>query len=298
MTLDDFTEDRSLLAPLDPTLLDPPPPSGSARHHQILERAMTEPTIAGSRTVSTGTTSVPESGRPSRSSAHRGRRLALAGVAAVVFAIVAVVVLAEPDRPVTPAAALANAADNTGDVTTLRVHADYVYADQTAVKLDGEADGRDFSNRIVAVDPNSGMSSSAKTKIGDTVWTTSDGRTAKETDVSPSSRNAPYQISSRSVVRAALTGSEITDLGRESVRGSDATHYRIGLTQESITAMEALSPTQTAQFELEYPQEVTTFDVWVDDGLIRRIDLRSPTQGRSTIEFYDFGADITITPPT
>jgi hypothetical protein len=40
-----------------------------------------------------------------------------------------------------------------------------------------------------------------------------------------------------------------------------------------------------------------TVDIWVADGLVRRFDISSPDYGTQSVEFYDFNADITITPP-
>lgn len=287
MTVDDHepTDDLRVLGAFDPTTVDAPPTPGSIRHHQILERIMT-----------TTEQSIKPSGADPERQPRRGRRwLAVAAAAAVVVAIVGVVVLVQPDRKLAPAAALSAAADNTGDVTTLRVHADYVYADERGRTLDGQVDGADYAFRIVAADGDGDAETESTTSIGSTVWESGE---PMRTDVPPEERNAPYQTSSEAVVKAALTGSQVTDLGEEEVRGAVADHYRIGLTPRSIEAISALTPSQVAQFELEYPQDVTAIDVWVDDDLIRRIDVRSTTQGRSTIEFYDFGADITIRPPT
>lgn len=299
-------EDLADLAALDPAIIDTPPAPGSTRHRQILEQAMTtdptpdrslDPTAPTSSAEQDPTTSTDdERAQPNR---VRRRWIGVAAAAAVVIAIVGVVVLIQPDRQLTPAAALSAAADNTGDVTTLRVHADYEYADARKSILDVDIDGTDYASRQRVLNgPPQEPSVFIRVGIGSTTWDTQGDRILKRTDVPSSQRNAAYPTSSRAVVEAALTGSTVTDLGRSPVRGTDADHYRIGLTQRSIEAIEALPASQTAQFEVEYPQEITGFDVWVDDGLIRRIDLRSSTQGRSTIDFYDFGADITILPPT
>ena len=101
-------------------------------------------------------------------------------------------------------------------------------------------------------------------------------------------------------MKAALTGSDVTDLGTETVRGHDAQHYRIKLTSRSTPALQALDPSALSRFELEYPDGVVGLDVWVADDLIHRIAVRSDWESGegSTIEFYDFGADITIRPPS
>jgi hypothetical protein len=43
-------------------------------------------------------------------------------------------------------------------------------------------------------------------------------------------------------------------------------------------------------------QDVTV-DIWVADGLIRRLGISSPDYGTQSVELYDLGADITVTPP-
>jgi hypothetical protein len=55
-------------------------------------------------------------------------------------------------------------------------------------------------------------------------------------------------------------------------------------------------------FELENPSQIRSLDVWIADGYIRRIRVTQNWEAAeslgTTVEFYDFGADITITPPT
>lgn len=300
--LDDSDKDHSLLAALDPTLADMAPVPGSSRYRQLLERAMTTTDPIADEALDPATTDEP----PAATAGGAKRTLRpdwrwIGAVAAVVVAMAGVVVVLQPDRPVEPAAAVAAAAVKTGDVRTLRVQAVYTAEDGRRTTVDADLDGGDALIRYRSPDSTEaqGPTESAITAIGSTVWEMEGDRVvSKRTDVPQAERNEPYQRSSEAVVEAALTGSEVTDLGREAVRGSDATHYRISLTDASIAAISALPASQTAQFELEYPQAITSFDVWVDDALIRRIDLRSSTQGRSTIEFYDFGADITVIPPT
>ena len=53
-------------------------------------------------------------------------------------------------------------------------------------------------------------------------------------------------------------------------------------------------------YAYRYPQDVKALDVWVADDLIRRLEMTAgePGHDRSIdLEFYDFGADISIQPP-
>lgn len=285
------------LAALDPTIADPPPEPGSPRHRLILERAMS--------TTEPRTDSEPERGPApvvpvDRRVPRRARRrlLALAGgaAAAAVLAVVAVTVLGAPgDRP-DPVAALTEAADATGDVDSLRVRGTYTDAEGTRT-LNGEADGSD--SHIVLTSPDG--AAEERTVIGDQMW---DDEEDGPITVTPDLVNAPYPEASRAVVRAALRGAVVEDLGSETAGGVEADHYAIELGDAGIAALGALSPTLVAQFELENPAGVTALEVWVAEDLIRRIEVETTVDmggqvqvTRVTLEFLDLGADITIEPP-
>ncbi|MEO6627959.1 MAG: hypothetical protein ABIP03_05260 [Aquihabitans sp.] len=137
-------------------------------------------------------------------------------------------------------------------------------------------------------------------QVGDTVWDDEGKHTAL-----PEQRNAAYAPSSEAVVKAILDGSTLKDLGDQDVRGATARHIRATLTPASRTALAALSPSQVAMFELENPDKIDTLDLWIADDLIRRMRVAAdwgengqPEVNVATIEFYDFGADITIAAPS
>lgn len=267
------------LAALDPVLADPAPEPRSDRDRRILEAAMTTTTA-----------------RPLR----RPRRLltlAGVGIAAALLAIVAITVAGTPgDRP-DSVAALTEAADATGDVETLRVHGEYVDEGGTST-IDVDIAGRDYHLRSQKAPGHvDGDGGEWTIGIGDQQWSDEDPEPITLPD---ELRNVPFPDASRAVIRAALEGAEVTDEGTEDVGGAEATHYRIELGALGVAALRALEPNQVAMFELEDPERVTSLDVWVADDLIRRIAHTFEENGATgsvTIDYVDFGADITIEPP-
>lgn len=327
------------LAQLDPTTSELPPQRGSVRDDQILERAMrhqqqqqqsTEPRSASGGEppdppeTDTYDLAIPiDRPAPPRPRARWAAPAAAAAIvaAAIVAAVVttedaqhdagnkavaedervAAVVTTEDTPPPTPIASIAAAADATGEVTTLRVRATYDTGDGTPSTMEGEIDGRSYQSRFTSTDPETGEeSSNTRTVIGNQQWET-DGDDPSPRTITPEEVNAPYPEASRAVVRAALKGATVRVVGPEDVAGVATTHYEIELGPQGTRALAALTPSELARFELEYPAGVVSLDVWVADDLIRRIHVRSdfedPSSPGSVIEFYDFGADITIEPP-
>ena len=137
--------------------------------------------------------------------------------------------------------------------------------------------------------------------IGNKGWTVNDGPD-EATIVQPEERNAPYAESSAAIVEAAVSESTVTEVGVEDVRGVEATHYHVRLDDAVIRRLGTLRPNQLSAFELENTSSIRSLDVWISDGYIRRLrvtqNYEAPDSSGTTVEFYDFGADITITPPT
>lgn len=285
--LDPLLADLARLAPA----IDAPPEPGSSRHDSILEHAMT------------ATQTVPDP--PTIERRRPRRRLVVALSAAAVVALITGIVVAglgSDPAPASASEALATAAATTGDATTLRIRGTYERPGSTD-RITAEADGTDYAITSVGTYADGHEEQGSIVAIGDTVW--EDG--AKRTDVPPEERNAAFAPSSAAVVEALLDGSTLQDLGDEDLDGVSARHIRATLTDRSRAALRALSPSQVAMFELEYPDGVDTVDVWIADDLIRKIELTvdegggeggEPQQNHATIEFSDFGADITIAPPS
>ena len=292
------------LSSLDPTVADAPPEAGSTRYLSILEHAMTAPEPSTSPTDPATAPSAPTEPDITARTRRRRRRLGFAIAAAAAVALVvgiAVVAPGSDPAPASAAEALAQAAATTGDATTLRIAATYERPEGTTA-LEGISDGTDYRLDFVRQTPDGTESRETTVVIGDTVWEDGTSRTAP-----PEERNAAFAPSSEAVVQAILDGSTLEDLGEEDVRGTTARHIRATLTPTSRDALRSLSPTQVAMFELEYPDGVDTIDLWIADDLIRRIQIPldqglgedgQPQEELATIEFYDFGADVDIAPPS
>ena len=159
----------------------------------------------------------------------------------------------------------------------------------------GEMDGPDVHVQTERLSAGGAVSNEAITVMGDTIWeTTSDGTRSQA--VGPEDRLVPFGAASEAILTAALQGAGVTDLGSESVNGSATNHYQIELDDASRAALAGLTPGELAWFELEYPRDVSVIDVWVADKLIHRIKVTGAAS-TSITDFFDFGAEISITPP-
>lgn len=110
-------------------------------------------------------------------------------------------------------------------------------------------------------------------------------------------------------------GGQVTTVGREQVRGVDTTHLRATISlRDAIdrAPAEARDRLQHAIDQLGHNADgmldtALPYDVFVDDsGMVRRIAVDfEPVTGSSsktgnasiTIDFFDFGSDVSITPP-
>ncbi|MDP9799441.1 hypothetical protein J2S43_007953 [Catenuloplanes nepalensis] len=281
---DDVT--MALLRSLDPAAAEEPPAPGSARYDEILRRAKGGAPAA-----------------PVHKRALRRRPLAwmTAATTAVAASVVTVLALGgtgavpSPFAPVASATtahqAVLLAADATADVPSLRTSGVMVHEDGVRSTSATEVSGGDF--KLVWWIGTVTVTS----YVIDGKWweraSDDPGLRTGETDGGP--YLAPFGESTRAVVRTALDGTQVQDLGGEVVRDAQTTHYRVELNTASRAALSKLPDLQRAWFNLENPGEVTSIDVWVAGDLIHRISVVGLTS--STIDFYDFGAPITIAVP-
>jgi len=110
---------------------------------------------------------------------------------------------------------------------------------------------------------------------------------------------------------AYLTAADgVEEVGTETVRGEETTHYRATVDLERAAAQappELAEQIQKAVDQIRQTAGKTTVpvDVWIgDDGLIRRVtfdyssaETEPPVESTITMELFDFGVDVTVEPP-
>lgn len=279
------------LADTDPARLDPPPATGSKRYESILEAAMKSASIP-----------YLEDRTPART--NRSRRLArpvsrwapLAAVAVIVLVAITFVVL-RPGHESSASAAVLAAAEKTAGVQSLRATLSVEHANGSISTTHGEMSGSDAHIETESVTSDGTVYRESIVVIGDQIWEGRGSDTMSVSTLGPKGRLAGFADSCEAILTAALQAKEVRTEGSERIRGSEATHYRIVLDPASRAALAELSPSELAYFELEYPAHVETIDVWVADGLVHRIVVDGDL-GTATVDFFDFNADISITPPT
>ncbi len=310
------------LSEIDPTRTDPEPAKGSRRYHSILEAAMSTAQDPGS---------TAPAHRPPARLRFRQRLLVAAAAVVVVAAVAVAIVLAQPQHSLTPQAALAEAATNLGNATTLRgtrVERDYSCIQSgelstsewtTTLAVDGDY------IQVIEGDTPAGYSSSDYSSfvMGEGhMWGTKPDGTTSELSYPEEERLAPFAEASRTILEAALADASVVEVASEEVRDQPATHYRLDQvdTMGGSGPLAQLPKSVLGWFGLERAgaeHERFTVDVWVSDGVIVRwtIDqmLENPEDSApddwltnnagdfrtlTTLDLYDYGADVHVEPPT
>jgi hypothetical protein len=282
-------EDTTLavLRALDPVAGDVPPAPGSARYEDIRRRVMSE--------VATSTSVAPDPVTAAHTVTRPARRTRLlawtaAATTAVAASVVAVVALGGTG----PAAGdvVLVAADSTAEVTSLRGVSDITAEDGTRSASTIEMSGGDLR-----IESRRGSQTVSLIVVAGTAYEKTEADPAyRSSPLDPESSLAPFGESAAAVVRAGLDGTEVEKIGTEKVRDAETTHYRLSVTGAARDALAALPAGQTAWFELEDPEEVSSIDVWVAGDLIHRITVDQGPRD-ATVEFFDFGRPVRITAP-
>ena len=291
--MDEFDDnDLYRLGELDPLLRVAPPAPGSTRYEAIREKAMTQTTI---RTESEH--------RPAVASRRRFITWGAVVTGAAAAAVAAVVVSGTSGTPSTPSAGdgpkiLLAAAQRTAEVKSFR----FVQPAQGGGKFGATGEVSGDRSRVVAT--GEGTTSTSTIVDGVRYSTTAEGKTTRER-LSGKEKPAPFAEAAADVVRAVTGAADVVTVGTEPVRGADATHYRLSI-KERVSAADPESPlaslpdNELAWFDWEGIGSYTgvTIDVWVADGLIRRISGATPGQDPlTTTEFFDFNTPVKITAP-
>jgi hypothetical protein len=203
------------------------------------------------------------------------------------------------DVPAAPTPAyLAQAADRTVALETGRVEAQMtapgVSATVTgafdltqrsaALTLVVDAEGETSTADVVVVDDAlfvrpDGFGAALGEALG-TPWVKVD--LSDLTAMVPGTAELPAIEPAELIDRLRTEGIEVTEVGRESVRGVEATHYR------------AEVPAATGSAAVG----AATIDVWIDDdGLVRRADLRGEDGVEARVELLDLGQPVSIEAP-
>jgi hypothetical protein len=311
------------LASIDPTRIDTEPHKGSSRYNSILEAAMN----TGQDTHQTDYTAKPAT------RSHWRSRLAIAAAATVVIAAVTSgIVLSRVGQPVAYAEVIQAAATNLGQATTLRSTLTSRFSLYSANgdprdKLDTytmEVEGTSLKATITEKWENAEPETFTLTIIGDRGWQAGpDGSVTSDTlPTVPEARLAPFTEASKALLDTVVAGAGISDLGKETVRDRPSTHYRLDPTSTTKARLAALPKPVLNWFFLTYVglENVTVVvDVWVADGQIVRVavdekrrdelkfdpatndweaDVEGDAHTTTIVEFYDYGADIHVVPPS
>ena len=231
-------------------------------------------------------------GEPPGASRSRGRLLLVA--AAVVVTAAVGIVLAGPSAP--PAyATVVVAAEALGDIEALEGSLTRSSPSRTSEST-FRANGAAFQLRSEATYADGHVEASEQVLVDGYLYETIDGQTSR-TLADPEQVPAPFARSSSAVISAATTGADVEDLGSEDLGAVSARRYDIRLGPDSVEALSKLERSELAWFELEYPERVDTMRVWIADGVIRQMELRSADQ-TTRIEFHNLGQEVDIdTPP-
>jgi hypothetical protein len=118
--------------------------------------------------------------------------------------------------------------------------------------------------------------------------------------VDPNYELAPFGEASAAVIDAALEGSDVEKIGTEDVRGVETTHHHVHIAEAGQSALAGLPRSFLGWFDLYFDEDHIagdmTLDIWTADDMIRRFGVTSAA-GSMTADYFDFNADIAITPP-
>lgn len=137
--------------------------------------------------------------------------------------------------------------------------------------------------------------SAARVMVDGYLYETVDGLTTR-TVADPDSAPAPFARSSRAVIDAVAGNSNIDVIGNQDLGGLITTRYDIRLDAGSIEALSKLRRDELAWFELEYPDQVDTVQLWISDGMIHQMEIHSQDQW-TRLEFHSFGEPVHIEAP-
>lgn len=105
------------------------------------------------------------------------------------------------------------------------------------------------------------------------------------------------------------SGADVTEAGKEQIRGVDTTHYKVQVSPaEMANSGDPKVKAQGEELKKIYGETTIPADVWIDgDGLLRKMTMnldlsklaQGATQGSATLgfEFYDYGTPVDVVAP-
>jgi hypothetical protein len=134
----------------------------------------------------------------------------------------------------------------------------------------------------------------------DTVWVGSDtsGQESDPFDLQERAMNNPLSL----LKFLTEVGSDLRNVGTEQVRGAETTHYEGTLNLQDVVEnappQERANLKDTLDFIGQFEPTSVPFGLWVDrDGVARRLRIDQKGGSSIVIEYYEFGAPVSITRP-
>jgi hypothetical protein len=327
------TRSRDLLkclSQIDPTRVDPAPRKGSSRYHSILGAAM--------HTHQDPEQMTPAGPPAVRAHWRRNFAIAAAVLVAAVAATLGAVLpqlgqpaaYAEVIRTAAQGLVGATTVRGTTSQDTYRQYEDDRIA-TSSVTGTFAVEGANRQTTLTYQNDGELLGPATFTSIGNTLWfqlPSTDGSPSVTRPVARSDDYPEYRIplseAARSLLEAVLADASVSFVGTETVREQAAAHYRLGPTKGWSDSIDQLSSSVKRWFGIDdtpstdYTEIVV--DVWVSDGVLFRLRVEDisrfpgpysvtdgeghrtdlPTQTRSVVtnEYYDYGVDFHIEPPS
>ena len=264
---------EALIGRLDPGAGEDVPAIGSERFEWIQTRAI--------------------GGDSNRRGPSRRVWVPAASAAIVIAGVGGFVAVNAGDKPEVDVA-VREATSNLNEIVSLEVDIYQRYGDNVGwshIRINGD-DIEDFSAGYYE---DGHVEVARRWLVDGTLFETIEGvTTAIEED--PAWAPSGYAQSSASVIGAVLDVVEPDRAGVEVINGLLATRYDLTLSDDAVSASEALPARQVAFFDLEDPSDIRRISVWVAGELIHQIEVERK-EGTRTSTFSHFNARLTITAP-
>lgn len=201
----------------------------------------------------------------------------------------------------TPAAiALVKAATRTAEAGAMRMRISGTVRDQQSghdvvIAGSGEASSAARSHVATTLTVNGRVATTEATTYDGTTWVRSVGGAWRRAKASASSADPRRYLN----YLAGVTG--VVDTGAESHSGTDTEHFRARAT--TVSAVGETPSAAPVGPGLSPPARASNLDAWVERASGRLIALEVTITGAGqgggalAVDFYDFGASITVTPP-